>query len=157
MLLFQNLTNGQTFWCFNHGLSFFVVPARAWGLVKGRLCSLRKSKESIALAKKKILQDASKKGRKVRPETLEYAEYVIIFTTVNRHIFKKKEVLTLYRGRWQVELVFKRLKGIIGVGHLPKKDPESCIAWLYGKMFVALLVERLYREADFFSLGVYPI
>ena len=59
----------------------------------------------------------------------------------------------LYRWRWQVELVFKRLKGIIGVGHLPKKDPESCIAWLYGKMFVALLVERLYREADFFPLG----
>lgn len=126
-------------------------------LVKGRLCSIRKSKEAIELAMKKILQEASKKGRKVRPETLEYAEYVIIFTTVNRHVFKKKEVLILYRGRWQVELIFKRLKSIVGVGHLPKKDPESCIAWLYGKMFVALLVERLYREADFFSPWGYPI
>lgn len=103
------------------------------------------------------MQEASKKRRKLRPETLEYAEYVIIFTTVNRHAFKKKDVLTLYRGRWQVELVFKRLKGIVGVGHLPKKDPESCIAWLYGKMLVALLVERLYREADFFSPWGYPI
>ena len=126
-------------------------------LIKGRICSLRKSKEAIELAKKKILREASKKRRKLRPETLEYAEYVIIFTTVNRHVFKKKDVLTLYRSRWQVELVFKRLKSIVGLGHLPKKDPESCIAWLYGKMLVALLVERLYREADFFSPWGYPI
>lgn len=126
-------------------------------LTKGRLCALRKSEGAIAVAKKKILQEASKKGRKVRPETLEFAEYVILFTTVSRHIYKKKEVLTLYRGRWQVELIFKRLKGIVGVGHLPKKDPESCTAWLYGKMLVALLVERLYREADFFSPWGYPI
>lgn len=126
-------------------------------LVKGRLCSLRKSKEAIELAKKKILQEASRKGRKVRPETLEYAEYVVIFTTVNRHVFKERDVLALYRGRWQVELAFKRLKGIIGIGHLPKQSPESCIAWLYGKMLVALLVERLYREADFFSPWGYPL
>ncbi len=45
-------------------------------------------------------------------------------------------------------------KRYVGVGHLPKKDPESCIAWLYGKMLVTLLVERLYREADFFPLGI---
>ncbi len=61
-------------------------------LIKGRLCSLRKSKKAIELAKKKILQEASKKGRKLRPETLEYAEYVIVFTTVNRHVFKKKDI-----------------------------------------------------------------
>ena len=73
---------------------------------------------------------------------MEYAEYVILFTTVNRHRFKAEELLTLYRGRWQIELVFKRLKGIVGIGHLPKHNPESCIAWLQGKMFVALLVDR---------------
>ena len=126
-------------------------------LVKGRLCALRKSKEAAELAKKKIKQMASKKGRKLRPETLEYAEHVNLFTTVNRHQLKGEEVLSLYRGRWQVELVFKRLKGIIGLGHLPKNNPESCVAWLYGKMVVALLVERLHQEAEFFSPWGYPL
>lgn len=126
-------------------------------LVKGRLCSLRKSKEAMEKAKKQLRKAASRKGRALRPETLEHAEYISIFTTVNRHNLKGEDILLLYRGRWQIELVFKRLKSIIGIGHLPKHNQESCIAWLYGKMVVALLVERLYQEAEFFSPWGYPL
>lgn len=126
-------------------------------LVKGRLCALRKSKKAIELAHKHLRRMASRKGKQLRPKTLEYAEYVILFTTVNRHNFTGEEILSLYRGRWQIELVFKRLKGILGVGHLPKSHPESCVAWLYGKLVVALLVERLYQEAEFFSPWGYPL
>jgi hypothetical protein len=136
---------------------WFQSPEDDSRLIKGRLCALRKSKEAIELAKKQLRQMASKKGKKLRVQTLEYAEYVILFTTVNRHNLKSEDVLQLYRGRWQIELAFKRLKSIIGIGHLPKYDPDSCIAWLYGKMMVALLVERLYREAESFSPWGYPL
>lgn len=122
-------------------------------LIKGRLCSMRKSQEAAEKAKKQLRQVASRQGRTLRPETLEHAEYMTVFTTATRHVFKGMRLLSLYRARWQVELVFKRLKSIIGVGHLPKHDPESCLAWLYGKMVVALLVERLYQEAEIFSPG----
>jgi hypothetical protein len=125
--------------------------------VKGRLCAIRKSEEAIEKAKKAILKAASKKQRKVKSETLEYAEYVILFTTVNRHRLKEADIMELYRARWQVELSFKRLKGIITMGHLHKNDPESCKAWLYGKMFVALLVERIFQEAESFSPWGYPL
>jgi len=120
-------------------------------LTKGRICAIRKSKESIEKTKENIRKVASKKGIKVRKETFEYAEYVIIFTTLNRRKFKEKEILSLYRGRWQIEIVFKRLKGLLKIGHLPKYDEESCMAWLHGKMLVALLAERMYQEAEFFS------
>jgi len=52
-------------------------------------------------------------------------------------------VLQWDRVRWQVELVFKRFKSIAKLGHLPKHDPDSAKAWLYGKLFAALLTERL--------------
>lgn len=126
-------------------------------LLKGRLCSIRKSPEAIKLAKKQAIRNASKKGHNLRPETLEYAEYITIFTTVNRHNYNGENILTLYRGRWQIELVFKRLKSIVGIGCLPKYNLESCKAWLYGKMLVALLTERLYQEAEFFSPWGYPL
>lgn len=126
-------------------------------LVKGRLCALRKSPQAIELAHKRLWRKASRSGKKLQPQTLEYAEYVTLFTTVNRHHFTGEEVLLLYRGRWQIELVFKRLKGIIGIGHLPTQHPESCVAWLYGKMVVALLVERVYREAESISPWGYPL
>ena len=126
-------------------------------LVKGRLCAIRKSKEAIELAKKRLRTKASKQQRELRPETLEHAEYVSLFTTANRFSLKAEDILNLYRGRWQIELVFKRLKGIIGVGNLPKQSPESSIAWLQGKLFVALLVERLHQEAEFISPWGYPL
>ncbi len=126
-------------------------------LIKGRLCSIRKSKDAIEKAEKQARRTASKHGQKLKPETLEYAKYITLFTTVNRHNFKSEDLLSLYRSRWQIELVFKRLKSIIGIGHLPNRNPRSSISWLYGKMVVALLAESLYQEAEFFSPWGYPI
>lgn len=125
--------------------------------IKGRLCAIRKSKEAIELARKKIFRNASRNGSKPRAKTIELAEYVLIFTSVNRYQFKAKDILLLYRMRWQIELAFKRLKTIVGLGHLPKFDPEACKAWLYGKLVVSLLVERIYREAEYFSPWGYPL
>ena len=130
--------------------------SRAWNVtilaqhgapVKGRLCILRKSRESTQLALEKIRKDASKKGRETKPETLEYAKYVILFTTFPESKFPTSAILEWYRIRWQVELVFKRFKSLAQLGHLPKQDNESAKAWLYGKLLVALVVEKLVQHA----------
>ena len=42
-----------------------------------------------------------------------------------------------------MELTFKRLKSIVQIGHIPKHDEKSSRAWLYGKLLVALLSQRL--------------
>lgn len=39
----------------------------------------------------------------------------------------------------------------MGLGHLPKRDPESCRAWLHGKLFTSLLVERMIGSAKIIS------
>ena len=62
----------------------------------------------------------------------------------------------LYLLRWQIELVFKRMKSILGVGHLSKKDPLSAQAWLEGKLFVGLLIELMVDAAGHFSPGATP-
>jgi Transposase DDE domain len=58
---------------------------------------------------------------------------VIVFTTVPESEMSATEVLEHYRSRWQIELVFKRLKSILAIGHLPKYDDQSSRSWLYGK------------------------
>jgi transposase len=112
--------------------------------------------EAAEKEKKAIRHDASKKKRETRPETYEYAEYTIVFTTISRHYFSGEELLARYRYRWQIELAFKRLKSIIGIGHIPKSNPENGKAWLYGKMILALLTELVHREAELFSPWGYP-
>jgi hypothetical protein len=42
-------------------------------------------------------------------------------------------------------MTFKRLKSLAQLGHLPKQDEQSSRAWLYGKLFVALLTQKLVR------------
>ena len=116
-------------------------------LTKGRLCVIRKSEEAAKLAQEKVRNEASRKGRKTRPATLEFAKYIILFTTFPESEFSTSEVLEWYRIRWQVELVFKRFKSLAQLGHLPKQDDESAKAWLYGKLFVALIVEKLMEHA----------
>lgn len=127
------------------------------GNVKGRLCALRKSEESIRLAHKKLKRNASQNGRKLKEETLFFAQYVILFTTFPEDRFSAIDVLEWYRIRWQVELVFKRFKQIAHLGHLPKYDDDSAKAWLYGKLLTALLTEKIVAHAATISPWGYSI
>jgi len=128
-----------------------LVPFEDDAPVSARLCVVRKSQTAIALAHKKLRRYASKHGAQLQPETLLYAQYVMVLTTFPRESFPSEQVLEHYRFRWQIELVFKRFKQIAQLGHLPKYDEDSAHAWLYGKLFVTLLTEKLIRHANALS------
>jgi hypothetical protein len=122
----------------------------------GRICAIRKSENAIKRTHKKILRDNAKKGRKTKPDTLEAAKYIFVFTTLDPSI-PAETILIIYRMRWQIELAFKRLKSLLKMGHLHNKNPESAKAWIYGKLLTACLVEALgVAAARFFPWG-YPI
>jgi hypothetical protein len=124
-----------------------LVPFEHRAPVSARICVIRKSKIAIALAHKQLRRKASKRGSELQPETLIYAEYVMVLTTFPEKEFPAHLVLEWYRFRWQIELVFKRFKQIARLGHLPKQDAESSKAWLYGKLFVALLTDKVLAQA----------
>ncbi len=121
------------------------------GSVLGRICALRKSEEQIRRAHRKLKGRATRSRIVRRAETWEYTKYVLVFTTLPRALFTTAEVLEWYRVRWQIELLFKRLKSIAALGHLPKYDKQSARAWLYGKLLVALLSQKLARIGRAFS------
>lgn len=125
--------------------------------IKGRVCVLKKSGLAIRAAHKRIKKHAIKKCQKLMPETLIYAKYVIVFTTFEESRFPADEIMRLYRLRWQIELVFKRFKQLAQLGHLPKYEDESSKAWLYGKLLIALLTEKLIWQAQTFSPWGYDI
>ncbi len=123
------------------------------GMIPGRVCAVKKSKEAAEKARRKLLREYSRKGTTVQPETLEAAGYIFVFTSLDRK-FGPAKVLEAYRGRWQIEIVFKRLKSIIGLGHLRKTDLIGAKAWLHGKLLVAFLMEALILAGErFFPWG----
>ncbi len=122
-----------------------VWAQEAKGRIAGRICAIRKSEEAAERARRQIKRKAQQGGPNPKPETLQYACYVMVFTTVPANRLSTVEVLEWYRVRWQIELVFKRLKTLAELGALPKHADESARAWLYGKLLVALLGQKLER------------
>jgi Transposase DDE domain len=90
-----------------------------------------------------------------RPGTLEFAKYLIESTT--RSSGSTADVLRSYCMRWQIERVFKRLKSLAQLGHVPKHDDRSSRAWLYGKLLVTLLAQKLIRIGRDISPSGYPL
>ena len=88
---------------------------------------------------------------------VELHRYVILLISLREEI-SPANIMELYRLRWQIEIAFKRLKSILGRGHLPKIDNESSRAWLHGNFFVAVLAQAIVDEGRFFFLGgVIPV
>ncbi len=117
-----------------------------------RICAVRKSKEQAERAKRKTLRQISKHPHKKPTDqtTVEMSKYFVLGTSLNSDAYPAERILELYRLRWQVELAFKRLKSLMQLGQLPKTDPESCRAWLYGKMLYALLCYAIVVKGRFF-------
>jgi hypothetical protein len=157
--IFPLLTpGGQAFDLLAHLRQLPKRGAREWNVsfeeggqrYAGRVCALRKGALATARARKKIGRKANKRHKQVSSEALALAEFLVVFTTLRSDVLTTEEVLELYRIRWQVELRFKHLKSLLGLGCLPKYDARSCRAWIQAKLLCALLIERLMREAKFF-------
>jgi hypothetical protein len=64
-----------------------------------------------------------------------------------------KQILELYRLRWQVEIVFKQFKSLFDFDQLPMKTDESSTVWLNGKLLLAAISVILMNEGRFLPDG----
>jgi hypothetical protein len=96
-------------------------------------------------ARRRLRRAATKKGRTPDRRSLEAAGYVVLVSTLAPAAWTTAEVLALYRVRWQVELAFKRLKGIWRLDRLRARGPELAQVHLLATLLAALLAERALR------------
>jgi Transposase DDE domain len=113
-----------------------------------RLIAVRKSLEAVRDSQARLRRRAQRRGETLQAQTFAYTQWIMIVTSVPPAYLSAAEALDWYRVRWQVELAFKRLKSLADFGHLPKHDPASSRAWLYGKLLLALLSEKMQRYAN---------
>jgi Transposase DDE domain len=125
--------------------------------IPGRLIAVKRGRQSARIARSRVRRRAQRNVKRVSREALFLAGYVFVWTTIPARIMKATRVMELYRVRWQIELAFKRMKSIMGLGQLPKLSEASARAWIHGKLFIALLIERLLDAAEHFSPWGYRI
>jgi hypothetical protein len=116
-----------------------------------RLCGLRKSRQAAERARRKALLKARSNQTPPNPDYLELTQYVLVLTSLKGSEMAATGILDFYRSRWQVELAFKRLKSLLGMGHVPKSNDDTAKAWMQAKVLVSLLIERILLEGRFFS------
>jgi hypothetical protein len=119
--------------------------------IAGRLVAVKRGRQAASRARLRTEQRAKRRQERVSKEALFLAGYVFLWTTIPADVMSSIHVMELYRVRWQIELAFKRMKSILGLGQLPKTSDASARAWIHGKLFVALLIERLLDAAEHFS------
>jgi len=114
-----------------------------------RLVAWKKPEEETRKAQERIRTSSLSKQKRTRPATLEIAGYVFLLTSLME--IEASTILALYRMRWQIELAFKRMKSLLQLGELKKKDPASARAWLQGKLLISCLIEKMIAVGDLFS------
>ena len=115
--------------------------------IAGRVWVLRKSLEAIRQAHDQVRRDAALKGSEVQPATLRFTEHEIVFTTLPDRLLSAEHVREWDHLRHQVEVMFWYIRELAQFGDVPKSHFKSYRAWLYGKLFMALLVDKLTRAS----------
>jgi hypothetical protein len=82
-----------------------------------RVLAARLPPEGAARARQRKYQKAQKHGRTPSTALLTLADWVLVATTLAAD-WTLTDVLRLYRARWQVELVFKRMKQLLRFNQL---------------------------------------
>lgn len=75
-----------------------------------RLVALRVPEQVAARRRQRVRDDARRKGRTPSDKSLAWCEWTIYVTDVEPERLTWKEIVVLYRARWQIELLFKLWK-----------------------------------------------
>lgn len=113
------------------------------GVQKAWVHLRRKSEMESAQARRKARRKAQQDRRQASELTLMLCEYVMVLTTIAPSELSGEVILKMYRVRWQIEVLFKRWKSLLGLSKLRGRAmSELSWSWMYGKLLYCLLLER---------------
>jgi hypothetical protein len=70
-------------------------------------------------------------------------EVIWILTTLDAAQMPTVAAMGLYRLRWQIELLFKRLKSLLHLDTLPSREGPTAKSWMLARLIAAGLAQRL--------------
>ncbi len=121
-------------WCRLHGQRYPV-----------RLIASKLPADKLTAIRKRKKRKAQKAGRKITSRTLQLAGWLLLITTLDAS-WRVSEVLRLYQARWQVELLFKRLKQLLRVADLRCQERATVEATVRALLIAWAVQEQVVAE-----------
>ncbi len=113
-----------------------------------RLIGLRVTKQVANARRRKLRKEAEKKGRTPSKNHLALCNWTLFVTNASSEILPINIVLSLYRLRWQIELIFKQLKSVLRVHSSNTTKEYRLKCEIYGKLIMAVLIHGIHSSLN---------
>jgi hypothetical protein len=107
-----------------------------------RLIAHKLPADKVAAARNRKVKKAKKAKRKLTPTTVALAGWLVLITTLDAG-WPATEVLRVYQARWQIELVFKRIKQLLRLAPLRCQKQEAVEATVRAILVAWALQEQV--------------
>ena len=106
-----------------------------------RLIAVVLPEEKAQALRQQKLKQARDKGRKLSEQAIFFAGFHLLVTTLPQTQWPMRLLVELYSCRWQIEILFKRIKQVLDTHRLPCQTPETAQAMIAALLVAWLLIE----------------
>lgn len=110
------------------------------------MVALRRTEEQTRQMCRRKKKKADQHQRKLQGDCLYLAGWLLVLTTLPAADWSAQEVLSLYRARWHIELLFKRIKQLLNQHCLRAGTEETAMATVYAILVSWLLQQEVALE-----------
>jgi hypothetical protein len=115
------------------------VGDKADATATGRLTALLCPPEVVEGRRRKLNEQAKRRGRQVSERQREMCRWQVLFSNVSQARLTGEQVRRVYRLRWQVELLFKRFKSQGGMRKSSSDKPDRVKCEWYVKLLIQVV------------------
>lgn len=115
---------------------------------KCRLIGLKAPKD---VARKRRLRIKTRHdGRTSTPKdiTLQLCDWTLFITNIPDKMLHAEKIHTLYRLRWQIELIFKQFKSTLQIDQINTSNKHRVRCEIYGKLIAAIIVTKIHGKLN---------
>jgi hypothetical protein len=120
-----------------------------------RLIGYRAPSEVVNQRRRKAREVARKKGRQPSKAYLDWLAFSFYLTNVSKEKWEAKVVGTIYRLRWQIELIFKQWKSLLHIDCLKGTNPNRIRCLVYGRLIAIVICSMIYRGLCCYAYAVW--
>ena len=113
-----------------------------------RLVALRVPDQVANARRRKLRKESKKKGRTPSQIHLALCDWTLFATNAPAEILPLKVIRSLYRLRWQIELIFKQLKSVLRIHRSNTGIEHRLICELYGKLIMAVIIHSIHAHLN---------
>jgi hypothetical protein len=130
----RSIRSCSAFWCYEGRRGHIRIIAK------------RRTEQERQAAERRLLRNACQHGRAVSAIALFLCGWLLLLTTLRSDSWSVDELLWLYRARWQVELLFKRMKQLLQLRRIRATSQAGAEATIRALLVAWLVHEQTSRE-----------